>query len=75
MRKAVSCSMLLMTLLLAAVMPTISRGTERETKAETLWNEREDIGKAAEAIAAYEDLLKERPADYEVLLRLSRLHY
>ena len=75
MRKALSCSMLLMTLLLAAVMPTISRGTEGETKAETLWNEREDIGKASEAIAAYEDLLKERPADYEVLLRLSRLHY
>jgi len=75
MRKALSCSMLLMTLLLGAVMPTISRGTGLETKAEALWNEREDIGKAAEAIAAYEDLFKERPADYEVLLRLSRLHY
>ncbi|MDH3384096.1 MAG: TRAP transporter TatT component family protein [Deltaproteobacteria bacterium] len=75
MRNVLSCSMLLMMFLLATVMPTISWGTELSTKAEMLWNEREDPGKAAEAIAAYEDLLKERPADYEVLMRLSRLHY
>lgn len=75
MRNVLSCSVLLLTLLLVAFMPAISRGAERETKAEILWNEREDPGKAAEAIAAYEDLLKKRPGDYEVLLRLSRLHY
>ncbi|MGB7970622.1 MAG: TRAP transporter TatT component family protein [Candidatus Deferrimicrobiaceae bacterium] len=75
MRKVLSYFMLLLTLLLIAVMPTISRSTELDTKAELLWNEREDPGKAAEAIAAYEDLLKEKPDDYGVLLRLSRLHY
>ena len=75
MRNVLSRSMLLLTLLLVAFMPAISRGAERETKAEMLWNEREDPGKAAEAITAYEDLLKESPDDYNVLLRLSRLHY
>jgi len=75
MRKVLSCFTLLMMLLLIAFMPTMSRGTELETKGKMLWNEREDPGKATEAIAAYEDLLKERPDDYKVLLRLSRLHY
>jgi tetratricopeptide (TPR) repeat protein len=75
MRRVPPCSMLLLTLLLFAVLPTASRGAELETKAEMLWSEREDPGKAAEAIAAYEDLLKERAGDYKVLLRLSRLHY
>jgi len=75
MRNVLSCSMLLMMLLLVAFMPAISRGAEPETKAEMLWNERGDPVKAAEAIAAYEDLLKDMPDDYKVLLRLSRLHY
>ena len=75
MRKILSCSMLLMTLFLIVVLPTASRGIEPEKNAEMLWSEREDPGKAAEAIAAYEDLLKEMPDDYKVLLRLSRLHY
>ena len=75
MRNVLSCSMLLMMILLVAFMPAVSRSAEREPNAEMLWNEREDPGKAAEAIAAYEDLLKERPNDYKVLLRLSRLHY
>ena len=59
MRKILSCSMLLMTLFLIVVLPTASRGIEPEKNAEMLWSEREDPGKAAEAIAAYEDLLKE----------------
>ncbi len=75
MRRALSCSMLLMTLLLTAAMPTASRGIEPEEQAEALWNEREDIEKAAKAIAAYEGLRKEKPQDYDVLLHLSRLHY
>ena len=75
MRKAPSCFMLVMMLLLAAALPTVSRGAEPETRAELLWNEREDLGKAAEAIGAYEELRKDKPLDYDVLLHLSRLHY
>ncbi len=43
--------------------------------AETLWAQREDPGKAREAVSAWEAVLAERPGDYESLLRLSRLHY
>ena len=75
MRKALSCFMLGMMLLLAAAMPNASRGAEPEGKAELLWNEREDLGKAAEAIAAYEALQKDKPENYDILLQLSRLHY
>lgn len=65
----------LLALLMAIGIPTVSHGFDLGEKAEILYREREDPGKAAEAIAAYEDLLKEGSADYEVLLRLSRLHY
>ena len=75
MRKTLSCFLLVMMLLLAAVLPTGSRGAEPEARAELLWNEREDLGKAAEAIAAYEALQKEKPENYDILLHLSRLHY
>lgn len=44
-------------------------------EADTLWTQREDPGKAREAVAAWEALLKAKPGDYEALLRLSRLHY
>lgn len=67
------------TLLLCLIMifgiPAASRGTDLGEKAEVLWGEREDLGKAAEGIAAFEELLTQRPDDYEILLRLSRLHY
>jgi hypothetical protein len=67
------------TLLLCLIMifgiPSASRGTDMEGNAEILWGEREDLGKAAEGIAAFEELLTQRPEDYEILLRLSRLHY
>ena len=75
MRKTRSCSLLVMMLLIAAALPTGSRGAEPETRAELLWNEREDLGKAAEAIAAYEALQKDKPENYDILLHLSRLHY
>ena len=75
MRITRSCFLLVMMLLIAAALPTGSRGTEPETTAELLWNEREDLGKAAEAIAAYEALQKDQPENYDVLLHLSRLHY
>ena len=75
MRKTRSCFLLVMMLLIVAALPTGSRGAEPETRAELLWNEREDLGKAAEAIAAYEALQKEKPENYDILLHLSRLHY
>ena len=75
MRKTLSCFLLVMMLLFAAALPTGSRGAEPEARAELLWNEREDLGKAAEAIAAYESLQKEKPENYDILLHLSRLHY
>jgi tetratricopeptide (TPR) repeat protein len=55
--------------------PSGALGIDQGEKAEILWSEREDPGKAVEGISAYEALLKERPEDYDVLLRLSRLHY
>src|SRR4030043_351474 len=61
MRKAPSCFMLVMMLLLAAALPTVSRGAEPETRAELLWNERGDLGKAAEAIGASEEVRKDNP--------------
>ncbi len=45
------------------------------TRAEALWDAREDPAKALAAVAAFEALLKEAPKDYEALLQLSRLHY
>ena len=75
MRKTLSCFLLVMMLLFAAALPIGSRGAEPEARAELLWNEREDLGKAAEAIAAYEALQKEKPENYDILLHLSRLHY
>lgn len=60
-----------------AVFAGVSRGggDEARESAETLWAGREDPGKAKEAVAAYEALLKQAPNDFDVLLRLSRLHY
>lgn len=55
--------------------PSVALGFDQGEKAEALWRERETPGKAAEGISAYETLLEGRPGDYEVLLRLSRLHY
>lgn len=62
-------------LAMAAGYPADSPGADPGEKAEILWGEREDLGKALEAIAAYEELLKGNPSDYMALLRLSRLHY
>ncbi|GAB4366985.1 MAG: hypothetical protein Kow00128_10970 [Deltaproteobacteria bacterium] len=47
----------------------------KATDAEALWAQREDPGKAREAVAAWEAVLKDHPGDYDALLRLSRLHY
>ncbi len=67
------------TMLLCLIMifgtPATSRGADLEEKAEILWGEREDLGKAAEGIAVFEELLERNPKDYGILLRLSRLHY
>src|SRR3970282_1373270 len=60
MGKAWSGSMLVMTLLVAVHLRTVSRGTDMEQKADQLWNDREDLGKAAEAIEAYEALRKDK---------------
>lgn len=68
-------SIVSLVLIMAAGMPAASRGADPVENAEILWGEREDLGKASEAIAAYEDLMKGNPEDYTVLLRLSRLHY
>lgn len=75
MRQPMLCKTFFMVLVLAVGIPGLSSGIEPEEQAEILWRERGDIGKAAEGIAAYEKLLEKRPADYEVLLHLSRLHY
>lgn len=75
MKRSFSCRMFATVLVLVLGIPFLSSGTEPDERAESLWKEREDTGKAAEGIAAYEELLKARPEDYQVLLRLSRLHY
>jgi len=75
MSRNLSVSIFLLILILAVGIPAVSSGAGLGEKAEILWNEREDPGKASEGIAAYEELLTENPEDYEVLLRLSRLHY
>ncbi len=75
MKRALPCRLVLTILVLLLGIPCLSAGTEPAERAETLWREREDIGKAVEGVAAYEEILKARQGDYEVLLRLSRLHY
>lgn len=73
--KTVRCAALL--ILCAAILsapPSWGEETQRQ-KAETLWSQREDLGKAREAVSAWEAVLKAQPGDYEALLRLSRLHY
>jgi len=62
--------------LLLAVSAAVATGAEDlRKKAEAQWEGREDPAIANEALAAFEALLKDAPNDYEVLLRLSRLHY
>jgi len=75
MRKSLTGSTLLLILVMAVGMPSVSPGIDQKEMAESLWMERENPEKAVEGISAYESLLRERPEDYEVLLRLSRLHY
>ncbi len=62
-------------LLLAAGAGLAGAAGDLRKAAEALWAAREDLGKANEAVSAFEALLKDSPNDYEVLLRLSRLHY
>lgn len=73
MRKALAIS--LSCFVLAGFAGISSAGDSPRERADALWAGREDPGKANEAVAAYEALLKERPGDHETLLRLSRLHY
>ncbi len=75
MRKLLAGLMLLPIFVMSVGNPSGALGIDQAEKAGILWSEREDPGKAAEGISSYENLLKERPEDYEVLLRLSRLHY
>jgi tetratricopeptide (TPR) repeat protein len=75
MRKERSISIFSLVLIMAVCIPAVSAGPDLGEKAEILWSEREDLGKASEGIAAYQELLAENPEDYKVLLRLSRLHY
>ena len=68
-------AVLLLWILVLAV-PCPARGESNlQQNADALWAAREDLAKAREAVAAHEALLKENPADYGTLLRLSRLHY
>lgn len=62
-------------LFLAVAVGTSSGADGARQKAEALWAGREDLATANEAVAAHEALLAESPADYDTLLRLSRLHY
>ncbi len=75
MSKKIFVSIFSLILIMAVGIPAVSAGANLGENAEILWTEREDLGKASEGIAAYEELLKENPEDYKVLLRLSRLHY
>ncbi len=60
---------------LAVCAAAAAPADDLRTRAETLWDAREDPAKALAAVAAFEALLKEAPNDYEALLQLSRLHY
>jgi len=62
-------------LLLAVSAGVATAGEDLRKKAEALWAGREDPAIANEAVSAFETLLRDAPNDYEVLLRLSRLHY
>jgi hypothetical protein len=58
--------------LLVAASPFAAPPLDR---AEALWAAREDLSKAKEALQEYETALKSSPNDYDILVRLSRLHY
>ncbi len=75
MRKMLTGPSILLILVMTVGIPSGSLGIDMGETAETLWKERENPEKAVEGVSAYESLLRERPKDYEVLLRLSRLHY
>lgn len=62
-------------LILAGTVNALAGAEDPRQRADALWAEREDPGKAREAVKAYEAILKEKPKDYDLLLRLSRLHY
>lgn len=66
----------LLLCILAMAAPYPARGESNlQQNADALWAAREDLAKAREAVSAHETLLKENPADFGTLLRLSRLHY
>jgi tetratricopeptide (TPR) repeat protein len=75
MKKILLGPTLLLCLIMIPGISAASQETDLERKAEILWGEREDLAKAADGIAAFEGLLERNPDAYEVLLRLSRLHY
>ena len=75
MSNKLSVSIFSLVLIMAVGIPAVYADADLLEKAEILWTEREDLGKAREGIAAYEVLLMENPEDYNILLRLSRLHY
>jgi len=65
---------LILTAAILAAAPSWGEEAQRQ-KADALWSQREDLGKAREAVAAWEEVLAAEPEDFESLLRLSRLHY
>lgn len=73
MKNALAVS--LSCVVLAALVGVSRGGDAARERADALWAGREDPGKANEAVAACEALLRETPNDYETLLRLARLHY
>lgn len=75
MNRKQAVPILVLILVTASGIPAVFPDVDTAEKADRLWQEREDPGKTAEAIAAYEGLLRENPDDYAVLLRLSRLYY
>lgn len=74
MRKTAIGALVLAAVCLGAAGPSPA-GDDMRQRASALWEGREDLRKAEEAIEAYRTILGEKPDDREALLRLSRLHY
>lgn len=74
MKRARGMAWLFLCIAILSVPSSWGEETQRQ-RAEELWSQREELGKAREAVSAWEALLTESPGEYEVLLRLSRLHY
>lgn len=64
-----------LAVVLLLLVPALAAADALREKADRLFDDRENLRGAEEALSAYRAILKDHPRDFGVLVRLARLHY